>query len=666
MSKAYIDRINVYGFKSYGLRKLSIPIGDGFVGIVGPNGSGKSNIGDSIVFALGLATAKSMRALKLSDLIFSSKGKSAEFAEVEVIFRNEGAFPLNNEEVSIYRKVEHSGKSTYKINGRPAKQYEVEELLTAAGIPKQGYNIVTQGDIFKFIKMTPSERRDLISEIAGITDYEERKEKALKDLEETEEKLTAAKLVLKEVKTNLKRLEEERENALKAKEIEEKIAFLEEKIKGVKLYFLQNEEEKTVKDLEEVEQKIQELYNQKELSIQKQKELIAQIKEMENKLNEIQQSLLPIKEKEGAITAQIRTSNEKIKEIEEELENLKTTLREISKEKEEKIKEVLKTEEEIKKLKQILPDIEKQLEEAEKELEKKNKKLQEIEIGGSKARLDLGQVEKEEKALKDKKISLEKEELKLQNQIENIAEKIESYKKEIENLTGEVETLRKSKENISSYTQNQDKKIKSIQSEINRLKIRKDALTKKLKNIREKREENFKKLTEILVKLQHVREDKNYLLIKDIPGVYGKVADLISVKDEELITAVESAGGARLNNIVVEDDKVAQECINVLRREKAGRLTFIPLNRIRANNPSKPPYQKGVIGLAVDFVEYDPKIEKAIKYVFSDTVIVENFDSARALGIGSFRMVTLEGDIFEKSGTISGGSAKSSATLGKS
>jgi len=165
MEKAYIDRINVYAFKSYGERKLTIPLGEGFVGIVGPNGSGKSNIGDAIIFALGLATAKSMRALKLSDLIFSSKGKSAEYAEVEVVFKNLGAFPLNDEEVSIYRKIEHNGRSTYKINGRVVKQYEVEELLSYAGIPKQGYNIVTQGDIFRFIKMTPSERRDLLSDI---------------------------------------------------------------------------------------------------------------------------------------------------------------------------------------------------------------------------------------------------------------------------------------------------------------------------------------------------------------------------------------------------------------------------------------------------------------------------------------------------------------------
>ncbi len=663
MSKAYIDRINVYGFKSYGLRKLSIPIGKGFVGIVGPNGSGKSNIGDSIVFSLGLATAKSMRALKLSDLIFSSKGKSAEFAEVEVVFKNEGAFPLNDEEVRIYRKVEHNGKSTYKINGRPAKHYEVEELLSYAGIPPQGYNIVTQGDIFRFVKMTPSERRDLISEIAGITEYEEKKAKALKDLEETEEKIQSAKLVLKEVKSNLKRLEEERENALKAAELEEKIKQVQEKIKGVKLYFLQNQLSKAVKELEEIEENIENLYKEKETSIEKQKEIISQIKTVEDKLNEIQESLLPVKEKEGAITAEIRTSSDKKKEIEEEIQDLKENLKQLALEKEEKIKEILKIEDEIKKLQEKLPEIEERLKEAEKELEEKNKKLKEIEIDGSKAKLDLGEIEKKEKELKENQSKLEKEKITLEHNIEKTVEKVQEYKKEIEKLEEEIQTLRKSQSNISSFSQDQEKKLKSLKSEINRLKLRKETLEKKLKENREKKEKNFQRLAEVLAQLSQLREDKVVSIIKDIPGVYGQVADLIGLKDPELSKAIEAAGGGRLKNIVVEDDKVAEECIKVLKQKKAGKVTFIPLNRIRVSKPNKPPLRSGVIGLAVDFVDYDPRIEKAIYYVFGDTVIVNDFDSARGLGIGVFRMVTLEGDIFEKSGTITGGSDRERGSL---
>ena len=666
MSGAYIDRINVYGFKSYGNRRLSIPVGNGFVGIVGPNGSGKSNIGDAIVFALGLATAKSMRALKLSDLIFSSRGKSAEYAEVEVIFKNEGAFPLNDEEISIYRKVEHNGKSTYKINGRPAKQYEVEELLSYAGIPKQGYNIVTQGDIFKFIKMTSSERRDLLSEIAGITEYEERKEKALKDLEETEEKISSAKLILKEVKSNLKRLEEERENALLASQLEEKIKEIQEKIKGVKLYFLLTEQEKALQELEQVENRINQLYLDKEKSIEKQKEKISQIKELENKLNELQESLLPVKEKEGAITSQIRHLNEKKSEIEQQLQELQELLKELAKEKEEKVKEVIQLEEEIKNLKRRLPEIKRELEEAEKELEEKNKKLKEIEIGGSKAKLDLGQIEKEEKELKEKQGYLHKEKLHLEMELTRTLEKIDSYKQEIDQLTEELEGLRKSKGNIKNFVESQERKIKGLQSEIQRLKIRKETLTKKLKENREKIEQNFQKLAQILAQLSQIREDKVMTLIRDVKGVYGQVADLIGVKDPELTTAIEAAAGGRLKNIVVEDDRVAEECIKILKQNKAGKATFIPLNRIRVQQPTKPPLMRGVIGLAADFVEYSKEIEKAIRYVFGETVIVENFDAARTLGIGTFRMVTLEGDIFEKSGTITGGADKhKGASLGR-
>ncbi len=663
MSKAYIDRIEVYGFKSYGARKLTIPIGEGFIGIVGPNGSGKSNIGDAIVFALGLATAKSMRALKLSDLIFSSKGKSAQYAEVEVVFKNEGAFPLNDEEVRIYRKVEHNGKSTYKINGRPAKHYEVEELLSYAGIPPQGYNIVTQGDIFRFVKMTPAERRDLISEIAGITEYEDKKEKALKDLQETEEKIQSAKLVLKEVKANLKKLEEEKENALLASQLEEKMEEIKEVIKGVKLYFLEKNLKEAFKDLKEVEEKIQGFYEQKEKSVEAQKQIISQIKEVEDKLNKLQESLLPIKEKEGTITAQIRTFSDKKGEIEKEIEDLKQTLRDLAKEKEDKIKEVLKIEEEIKKLKEKLPGLESELIKAEEVLEEKNKKLKEIEIGGSKAKLDLGEVEKEEKALKDIHTSLEKEKVSTEHNLQKIIEKIEEYKKEISLLEEEIEKLRKSQTNISSFSKDQERKLRSLHSEINRLKLRKETLEKKLKENREKREKNFQRLAEVLAQLSQIREDRVVSVLKDIPGVYGQVGDLIGLKDPDLLKAVEAAGGGRLKNIVVEDDKVAEECIKILKEKKAGKATFIPLNRIRVSKPIKPPLRNGVLGLAVDFVDYNPKVEKAVLYVFGETVIVENFDAARGLGIGTFRMVTLDGDIFEKSGTITGGSEKNRGGL---
>jgi chromosome segregation protein len=665
MNKAYIDRINIYGFKSYGERDLTIPLGEGFTAVVGPNGSGKSNLGDAIVFCLGIASAKAMRALKLTDLIFSSKGKTAPYTEVEIIFKNDGSFPLNTEEVSISRKVELNGKSSYKINGRLVKQQEVEELLTLAGIPTQGYNIVTQGDIYKFVKMTPTERRDLISDIAGITQYEEKKQKALEDLHQSQEKIDKVKAVLNEIQHTLKKLEKEKEDALIALDLENQIARLQNDIKSAKLYLLTNQKEDTIKNIQEIEKQINNLYIQKENSIEKQKELIQLLKQIEEKLNKIQEAFLPIKEKEGSLTAQIKSLTEKKDTIEKGILHLQEKLQNLYKEKEEKIKEILSLEEQIKTLSSKLPDLKAQLEKAEKVLEEKNKQLQEIEFVGNSAKNDLGTVEKQEKELLEKIKLLEKEKVDYQLKLNSVEEKIKNIHKEMEKNKEEINQIEKTIENIKTNTKDSQREIQSLQSEITRLKIRKETLEKRLKENREKLEKNFQKLAHILAQLSQFKEDRVSLILKNVTGVYGQVSELISLKDEKYQTAIEIAGGGRLKNIVVEDDYVAQKCIEILKKEKAGRITFIPLNKIKSQENPKLPYKKGLLGYAIDFVDYDKKIEKAIKYVFQDTVVVEDFDTARSIGIGNYRMVTINGELFEKSGAITGGSDKQSITIGK-
>lgn len=665
MSKAYIDRINVFGFKSYGERYLTIPLGEGFTAIVGPNGSGKSNLGDAIVFCLGIASAKAMRALKLTDLIFSSKGKTAPYAEVEIIFKNNGAFPLNTEEVIISRRVELSGKSSYKINSRPAKQQEVEELLTLAGIPTQGYNIITQGDIYKFVKMTPFERRDLISDIAGITQYEEKKQKALQDLQQSQEKIDKVKAVLNEIQHTLKKLEKEKEDALLALDLEKQILEVQNSIKAAKLFILINQQEEIIKNIEDIKKQINNLYLQKENNIEKQKELIQILKQLEEKLNQIQESFLPIKEKEGGITAQIKSLSEKKDNIEKDITQLQEKLQNLYKEKEEKIREILSIEEQIKTLSQQLPNIKNQLEEAERILEEKNKQLQEIEILGSSAKNDLGAIEKQEKELLEKIKQLEKEKVEYQLKLNSTEEKIKGLYQELEKNKEEISNIEKTIENIKTNTKDSQREIQSIQSEITRLKIRKETLEKRLRENREKLEKNFQKLAHILAQLSQFKEDRIAVLLKSISGVYGQVSELISLKDEKYQTAIETAGGGRLKNIVVEDDYVAQKCIDILKKEKAGRVTFIPLNKIKIQENPKLPFKKGLLGYAIDFVDYDKKIEKAIKYVFQDTIVVENFESARTIGIGNYRMVTLDGELFEKSGAISGGSERHSISIGK-
>ncbi|RUM59204.1 MAG: chromosome segregation protein SMC, partial [Persephonella sp.] len=645
----YIDRINVFGFKSYGSRKLTIPLGEGFIGIVGPNGSGKSNIGDAIVFALGLATAKSMRALKLTDLIFSSKGKTAPYAEVEIVFKNNGAFPLNTEEVSIYRRVDLNGKSTYKINGRVAKYYEIEELLSEAGIPRQAYNIITQGDIFRFIKMTPYERRELLSELAGINEYEEKKESAINDLKEIEEKLNSSKLVLKEIKVQLKRIEEEKESAEKAKYLEDKIKSLQIKLKGVKLFNLIKDKGRYIKELKNIENNLSSYFKDREDVKASQRETLEKIKQLESLLEEIQKELLPFKEKEGYINADINNLKIKKEDLLKQKEKLISERERYIKEKENKEREKQELKEKLKNLNEELKRINELLKENEKLLNEKSEEIKNLEEDGEGLQQKLIELEREEKALKESENLKEKEKIHIELEISKLNEREKDYKRELVSLKEKLKKLKQSLLNIEDFVEIQDKKIKSINNELKRLEVRKKILDKRLISLREKKEKLFHKLAEVLAKLSNLREDKISSFLKDI-----SVAELITVKDNELIKAIEVAGGGRLKNIVVKDDRVAERCIRFLKEKKLGKASFIPLNRVRVSKPVRPPLKSGVLGLAIDFIDYPKEIEKAIFYVFGNTLVVEDFETARNVGIGTFRMTTVDGDLFEKSGVITG------------
>lgn len=176
---AWIEKIVVEGFKSYGKGRVEIPLGPGFVGIVGPNGAGKSNIGDAISFALSLATAKTLRAKNLSYLIYTKDSDSSHHAYVEVHFKNEGTFPLEDSIIVISRKVDKDGRSIFRINGSVIRERDLKDLLAKAGLYENAYNIVLQGDVIRFLRMTPVERRKLIEEVAGIGEYEEKSKKLL-------------------------------------------------------------------------------------------------------------------------------------------------------------------------------------------------------------------------------------------------------------------------------------------------------------------------------------------------------------------------------------------------------------------------------------------------------------------------------------------------------
>jgi chromosome segregation protein len=490
-----INRISLQGFKSF-KKRISVPLFSGFNIFCGPNGVGKSNILDAVTFVLGGASTKTLRAGRLNELIYHGNGKvtPADYASVTLWLDNsKKIFPFEEEEVAVKRKINKKGVSVFKINGRTTTREKILELLSAAQLHPEGYNIIMQGDVSQIIEMNPQERRGIIDEISGIAQYNDKKEKAQGNLEVVGEKLKEVEIILTERLERLQELETDRNTALKYKELRDKLQKLE------------------------------------------------------------------------ASLAYKRFQMEKLK--------------------------FDKSEEEIKVLETDIQKLEEGIKFIDKSIELKSKKLEGI-----------------------------KETIFVRSRGTGIREDIEETKNKI--------------------LRNKDK-IESYEREIKRL----DEIISKLGSIEQRKPILFQKGVKAILDLK--RKD-----------VHGTISDLIRIP-KDYATAIEVAGGNKLQNIIVEDTRIATDCINFLKNGKIGRATFLPLNKIKPrilNIDQKSLLKKpGVIGLLSELINFDKKYSPAVNYIFGDTIVVENLGVARNIGIGNVRMVTLDGDLVEKSGAMIGG-----------
>jgi chromosome segregation protein len=492
----FISRLTLQGFKSFN-KRISIPFSPNLMIICGPNGSGKSNIVDAICFVLGRTSAKSLRAERLHELIFhGGDGKSpAEYASVTMYLDNsKKSFPFEDTEISITRKVNRQGVSIYKLNGRTTTREKILQILSPARIYPDGHNIVLQGDVTQIIEMNPIERRSIIDEISGIAEYNDKKDKARRDLEAVDQKLKEAEIIITQRYEIFKKLEDERNAAIKFQNLQKQLRVLKASYAHKKVLALE--------------------------------EQIKKLDESLAKKNELKQKLIEESEK-----------------VEAELDKKEVSIREVA------------------------------------------DKL-----------IDLS-----------KRVEVEKEISDLRSQLLIKKDKLETNIREIERLNNLIERL--------------------------------EALESRRSELR-----------------GEVPRAVQAILRLNLRGVYGTVANLISVPEKYQV-AVEVAAGPHLYDIVVEDDNTAAYCIEYLKRERIGRATFLPLNKIRPMlfKDSDLLAKQGVVGVASKLVKYDIKYMSAIEFVLGNTLVVDNLESAMALGVGKVRMVTLDGDLIERSGAMTGG-----------
>ncbi|NPB06946.1 MAG: chromosome segregation protein SMC [Aquificae bacterium] len=647
---AYIEKLVVEGFKSYGTKRKEIPLGEGFIAVVGPNGAGKSNIGDAIAFALGLSTARALRAKNLSHLIFSKDGKKAPYALVEVHFRNLGAFPTDDETVVVSRKVTPDGRSVFRVNGVPVRERDLKDFLARAGIYENAYNVVYQGDIVRFLKHTPLERRRLIEEVAGIGEYEKKKEKALKDLAEVELKLGEIKLLTEEIKGRLDELKREYERLKRHRELTARLRALE------KLLLLREREKLSsrLNELREEKGRLADALNALRDELKRKEE---QLKKVEAELKKLSERVLPHREKTGRLLARAEHLKEQLKALESEREELSARSEALT-----KLLEHLRRDEEA--LKAELEALKERELKLGQELgglaAEEEELLKALKVEEGRIRVTLEELKKlaEEKELVGKQLNeLARRKAELSGSMESLKARLEAERESRRRLEQELneklaELARKEEERDRL-----EKVLKKAEEELTKLKAELTRLERRLEELRREREALLTEKARLEERLSGLESPAE--LFKEEEGVYGTVAELIRVKDPAYLKAVEVAGGARLKYLVVRDEEVARRCIEKAKRLNLGRFTFLPLNRVRPPELSlRYPRVKGAVDFAVNLVEYDPKLESVVRFVFGDTLVVESFDAAKAIGIGSYRMVTLDGELFERSGAITGGSTR--------
>ena len=671
----YLKSIEVQGFKSFA-NKINFQFHNGITGIVGPNGSGKSNVADAVRWVLGEQRIKQLRGSSMQDVIFAGTElrKPLSYAYVAITLDNsDRQLALDFDEVTVARRLYRSGESEYLLNGAPCRLKSINELFYDTGIGKEGYSIIGQGQIDAILSGKPEERRELFDEAAGIVKFKRRKLASEKKLEEERNNLVRVSDILGELEKQVGPLERQSEKAkiyLKKKE--------ELKILDVNSFLLENAAVKeelgntetnlknTTSELETVNDRFENIKIEYEETNSRIEELERTIEEERNALSEAN----VIRER---LNRQIDVLNEQIKACkgnEEHLDNRKSS---VSGELDEKLKEEESAagkkqsiDEEIALVKEKKASVEDDLKGIQSTIETINDEIERLSKGIIDALQERANIKSKGERLKTLKEQTDIRKAELTGKIVSAKtdearnnDEISRLEEQFEGITAKIDEMNKLKAQNETAVADMKAKLVELDNRLRDLQVEyhKDKSTyEALSNITERYEGyggSVKKVME--------QKDSN-------PGIIGVVADIISAEKKYEI-AIETALGGNIQNIVTDDENTAKKMIGFLKREKAGRATFLPLTSIENTQEFKTPEvldEAGVLGLASKLVSTRKEYANVAKAMLGRIVVVGNVDNAVKIAKKynyGIRMVTLEGELLVPGGAISGGAFKNNSNL---
>lgn len=662
----FLKRLEAIGFKSFADR-ISIDFVPGMTAIVGPNGSGKSNITDAIRWVLGEQSVKSLRGAKMEDIIFSGSEsrKPLNVAEVTLTLDNSDQFlPLEYEEVSVTRRVYRSGDSEFFINKQPCRLKDIVDLFMDSGVGREAFSIISQGKVEEILSSKAEDRRMIFEDAAGVLKYKMRKKKAEHKLSETEDHLQRVQDILHELNQQLEPLKQQ---ASIAKEYMEK----KEQLQTYEVGLIVHEIEQLHEKWEALKAQLA-LHQQNEMdlatTLQKEEAHIAKLRHeltaLDESIDGLQQVLLLVSEELEKMEGKKQLLKERKNNAHKQQQQMEQTMAQLA-ERERSLEAM------IAEKKKLLQQLQTDVQALQAELKEKNSVLSAY---GPKAEAEIERLKSEYIDLVHEQATLKNERMHIETQLQKNEEKqrqlIAANDEHIRAYEHIVEQWEQKQQLVRELQQRMTNQEKTIQTEEQQLTVRKEQYRKKEATLYEAYQyvQKIKSKKEMLEAMQQeyagfFQGVKEVLKAKDrLSGIHGAVVELMTVPSE-LETAIEVALGGAAQHIVVENEQSAREAIQFLKRNAYGRATFLPLNviqrktlpsSVRADIAKHPAY----VGVASELISYEATYEQVMTNILGTVIITRDLKGANELARQlqyRYRLVTLEGDVVNPGGAMTGG-----------
>ncbi|MEG1432980.1 chromosome segregation protein SMC [Eubacterium sp.] len=671
----YLKKLKMKGFKSFA-DNVEMEFSQGISAIVGPNGSGKSNITDAIRWVLGEQSTKTLRGKKMEDVIFAGTEKKAPLAYAEVVLtldNRDGAVADAGDEISVTRRLFRSGDSEYRLNQKNCKLKDIHGIFMDTGLGKNGYSLISQGGIENIINSNPGELRGIVEEAVGIVNYKTRKQEAEKKLERTQDNMDRVQDILDELANRRGPLERQ---AKKARE------------------YLAIQEELKIVDLFRFQKRMEEIQNQLGTSQKQVTALDTEILSIQNKINQRDKDYQEVKARIHQIATEIGALDQRIEGInaaltsasgdilvgeercrhlmenanrlqgqqksqQQESERLSAEAQELFVERDQAIIEIKGIQQTLEGLIHKKSEAQQRVESIRLKMEQQSQREEALSQKREKLNLELNTLKQDARGM-EAQLALRQEQRKEQ-MAERSAKVTEDQAlgQEVADIDGRLTQTRQDVSHMATKETELTKVVAGLKNQIavinNNLKVN-TSKSDYLKKIQQNYSDYFPSI-QLIMKAEDLTQD-----IKQ--QIYGPVGELISVPGQ-YARAIDVALGGKAQNVVVETVNTASRCIDVLKRRRAGRATFLPMDNLRyrqmePRDRSLMESMPGVVGIASDLVDYNPRFTQVVESLLARIIVTEDFKAARHIrkSMAGYTIVTLEGEIFYPGGAIVGGAAK--------